>query len=147
MTPSPHPLTSEERILAALAHFMGLFVALIIWAVQKDKSPFVRFQATQIIFFDLAVMIITLPVVGLIMGCAFLTFLVGFGTSLQSTSSGGEGTFGTVFFIFPFLIWLLGMILTLGITVLRIVATIKVLQGQDFHYPWLGQRVEKFLGQ
>ena len=38
-------ISSDDRIMAALAHFLGLFGALIIWATQKDKSRFVKFQA------------------------------------------------------------------------------------------------------
>ena len=44
--------TSDERVMAALAHFFGLIAALIVYVVNKDKSRFVRFQALQALALD-----------------------------------------------------------------------------------------------
>lgn len=47
-------LRDEEKLLSLFCHFSvffgGLIVPVIIWAVQKDKSKFVRFHALQSIF-------------------------------------------------------------------------------------------------
>lgn len=42
---SEAPLTSDEKLMGALAHFFGPLVAVIVWITQKEKSPFVKFQA------------------------------------------------------------------------------------------------------
>lgn len=40
--------SSDERLMAAVSHLFGLLVAIIVWATQKEKSIFVRFQAVQL---------------------------------------------------------------------------------------------------
>src|SRR5215207_9500714 len=71
--------TSDEQMLGALAHFFGILGALIIWTLQKDKSRFVRFQATQALAFDFIVMIFMFVLFSCLFGVMFL------------------GTFGTIF--------------------------------------------------
>lgn len=56
--------SSDERLMATLAHSLGLLVDLIIWATQKDKSRFVRFQAMQAVAYDLAVGVLFVALVG-----------------------------------------------------------------------------------
>jgi len=49
---SPVP-TQDERIMAAMAHAtiifsaVGLVGPLVIWGTQREKSPFLAFQALQ----------------------------------------------------------------------------------------------------
>ena len=55
-----HEISMEERLMAALSHFFGMLVALVIWITQKDKSNFVRFQALQAVGLDAILMVVTL---------------------------------------------------------------------------------------
>lgn len=143
--------TSDERLLGALAHLFGPVVALVIWATQKDKSRFVRFQALQALAFDLAVFVAAFVGVGCMVLLIFGTTALGMAGSL--VAAGDEGTAGTLLSLIsglalfvPFLGWCVMILLIGAVSVARIVAAINVFQGRNFRYPWLGARVEKFLG-
>ena len=152
MTTQPESIaSSDERLLGALAHFFGLVVALVIWATQKDKSRFVRFQALQALAFDLTVFVAVFVGIGCMVLLIFGT--IALGTAGSVVAAGDESTAGTLFalifgltFLVPFLGWCVMFLLIGAVFVARIVAAISVFQGRDFRYPWLGARVEKFLG-
>jgi uncharacterized Tic20 family protein len=69
------PATSEERLLAAIAHFGGIFggfvVPLVIWLIKKDQSKFIDDQAKEALNFQINIvgqavilMIVTLVTCG-----------------------------------------------------------------------------------
>lgn len=141
---SAHEVNSDNRMLAAAAHFLGLWGALIIWATQKDKSRFVRFQSVQAMAFDLGIGIVSSVFMSCLMAVAMALMML----SVSSTATAVEvgdmnmpalmssswmfafcGMFG-----YSSLLW-----------VIRLIAAVKTLQGKDFRYPWLGAQVEKFL--
>ena len=132
---------SDDNILAAIGHFFGTMVAIIIWAVQKDKSEYVRFQALQAVGYNIAVSIITLILFGLIFAFIF---------KVVSIQTGGIES-PDFFFVFLLTIisspWIACLIFpyVLVIYIARLIAVISVLQGKDFRYPWLGEYVEKML--
>ena len=39
--------TQDDKVVAALAHALGPLIAIIVWANQKGKSPFVAFRSLQ----------------------------------------------------------------------------------------------------
>jgi len=140
------PLTSDEKIMAGLAHLFGVIAALLVWAFQKDKSRFAKFQALQALTFDFVVMV----VLGVLFFCGFgLVFILGFGsmfTMLNNASSPEElGPFFAFPFMFPFLIFACVTPISLLLTIVRIIAAVSVLNGKDFHYPLLGNWLERFL--
>jgi uncharacterized Tic20 family protein len=140
-----HP-NSDERMLGALAHFFGLIAALIIWAVQKDKSRFVRFQAAQALVFDLITTLLIFVLVFCSMGVMFIGL---FGTILAAANSTpSPDNFGPIMifpFMFPWFMFACISPFSIALFVARIVATISVLNGNNFSYPWLGAKVENFL--
>jgi uncharacterized Tic20 family protein len=138
--------TSDERMMGALAHFFGLIGALIIWAIQKDKSRFVRFQAAQALAFDFVTMLLTLVV----FFCSFGAMFIGiFGTIFAAANSSASSETVSPFMMFPFMFpWLMFACIfpfSIALFVARIVAAISVLNGNNFRYPWLGAKVENFL--
>ena len=138
--------TSDERMMAALAHFFGAIGALIIWVVQKEKSRFVRFQAVQSLAFDFAVMLLMIVLFVCLFGVMFAgifgTLFVTFNSSTPSENLSPLLAFP---FLFPTLTFTCIFPFSLGIMIARVVATVSVLNGNDFHYPLLGPQVEKFL--
>lgn len=143
--------TSDERLLAALAHFFGLVVALIIWATQKEKSRFVRFQAMQAMAFDAVLFVVFF----LVFGCIMITMFGGalFGVAGAAAAAADETTAGGVLgllfslsFLLPFAATCLMFLLALGALAGRAVAAVNAYQGRNYHHPWLGDRVEKMLG-
>jgi len=140
--------TSDERMMSALAHFFGMIGALIIWAIQKDKSRFVRFQAAQALAFDFAVMLL----MGVLFFCLFGVMFIGmFGTMFAAFNSAASPESFSPFMIFPMMMPALMFTcifpFSLALFVARIVAVISVLNGNNFYYPLLGKKVETFLAE
>lgn len=61
MATSADASTSDERVLALLAHLLGIFTwfigALVIWLVKKDSSSFVADQAKEALNFQITLLI------------------------------------------------------------------------------------------
>jgi len=148
MSEQPVQLTTEERLLGGISHLLGIIWALIIWAIEKDKSRFVRFQAMQAVAFDGAVMVVMLVVVGVVLLLTFLILAI-LMILVGILASQGNQDFLTYIIpistMFPFFLFLIFVPVGLALTVVRLIASIRVFQGTDFHYPWLGNQVKKWL--
>jgi uncharacterized Tic20 family protein len=145
--PSEVPLTSDEKLMGALAHFFGPLVAVIVWITQKEKSPFVKFQALQALAFDMALFLVT----GVTSLCIFGAIFIGVFASMFgaiNTSSSVEDIMPFFFmapFMFPFFAFVCILPLSLLITAVRLIATISILNGRNYRYPLFGRWVENFL--
>lgn len=145
-TTPPNP-TSEERVLAALAHvsalFMGtgLIVPLIVYFTQRKKSAAVRFQALQALGYQVLGMALYLATSLVI--SPLLTIMVTV-FSLASAAANNETLLWVVFIAeFFFLALLFGL---LGIYALAgVVGAVACLSGKDFRYPWYGTWLEHYL--
>jgi uncharacterized Tic20 family protein len=144
--------TSDESLMAAISHFFGWLVALIVWATQKDKSPFVRFQAVQALAFDL----ITSIAVFLLVGCmaVFIFGVLGLGIGdIAILGSQGNPTTESVrtvialMAVVPLLMPCIFIPIGGFIFIARLIATIQTFQGKNFRYPWLGTMVERYQQQ
>jgi uncharacterized Tic20 family protein len=152
MTEQPLGPTSDERLMAALSHFLGFIIALIVWATQKDKSRYVHFQAIQAMAFDLVVSVITFVIVGGMIAFTFGVAMLGVGgiaiVSAQNNPTAEPiGVIIALMTAIPFLIPCIIFPLMGIIFIARLIATIQTFQGKDFHYPWLGSLVERSLEQ
>jgi uncharacterized Tic20 family protein len=111
----------------------------------------VRFQAVQAMAFDIVVMIIIFITVGCLMLIMFLGMGLGMGGMIAATDPSGvpePGVIGLLFSLITSVSFLLPCVifaLVGGIWVIRLIAALQAFQGHDFHYPWLGAQVEKFL--
>ena len=137
--------TSDERLMAALAHFLGAIVALIVWAIQKDKSRFVRFQALQALAFDALVVAFSLLLSFCTVAVVFAgIFVLLFGVTNDPASAEDFQYFFLFPSMMPFGIFILVLPFSLTIFVIRLIATLSVLSGRNFRYPILGRKVEAF---
>jgi len=141
--------TSDESLMAAISHFFGLLVALVVWATQKDKSRFVRFQAIQAMAFDLLVSAAVFLIVGCMMVAIFGILTLGIGDIALFSNQGNPTAepFRTLIALMtavPLLIPCIIVPVAGIIFVARLIATIQTFQGKDFHYPWLGALVERY---
>lgn len=149
MNPSSElPPTSEEKLMGALAHFFGMLAALIVWALQKDKSRFVKFQALQALLFDFTVA----TLFGILFGCLFLLAMLGMSGSMFFFMSKASSSSDIVpLFFLPFLfqstVFACIFPISLILTVIRLVAALSVLNGREFRYPVLGRWLENFLAR
>ncbi len=141
------PISSDDRVMAALAHFFGLFGALIIWATQKDKSRFVKFQALQSLAFGGLLTIVMM----LAMFCMFGLMIVGMAGTVLATARASASpqsvssiltmtTLSSMSFICI-------MPVSLAAALVQMIAAISVATGHNWRYPFIAQRVEAFMGE
>ena len=132
--------------MGALAHFFGMFAALIVWALQKDKSRFVKFQALQALLFDFTVA----TLFGILFGCIFLLAMLGmYGSMFFFMGNASSSSDVVPLFFLPLLFQSTAFAcifpISLILTVIRLVAALSVLNGREFRYPIIGPWLEKFL--
>jgi len=139
--------TSDERVMAALAHFFGLIAALLVWATQKDKSRFLRFQSLQALAFDALLMILSLVLTMCVMGVMLVGVIFeGFSVAQSASPPDSILTIGMASMLLPFGMFFCIMPLSLAALTVRIIAAISVAGGRNFRYPWIASRVDAFLG-
>jgi uncharacterized membrane protein len=141
--------TSEERLLAALAHFLGLWVALVVYLVERGKSRFVSFQALQAMAFDVAVwvgMVLIFSLIAALAGmlAAGVAVFVALQAGRAASGNPPEGLVAVIALLpifMPLTIGFLSLLVGIPLLVLRVIATLNVAQGREFRYPWLGNYV------
>jgi len=143
--------SQDERVLAALAHAccifptIGMVGAIVIWATQKEKSDFTAFQALQAVVYHL-VMIVVGFLSGICYMCAFLTFPL----IMIIVGIGSESAFKISPFVFmpmgmPFLMMGLMFLFWFLFIVYGFFGALMTLQGKDFRYVIIGNKLEKYL--
>ncbi len=136
----------NESLLAAAAHIFGWLPALAVWATQKNKSRYVRFQAAQAIYFDVVTTAMTVYAFGAVFAGALALAALSIGDiallgSQNPTAGLARGLLALLDAV-PFLAGLAAALLV-GIAILfRLVAAFQTLQRKDYHYPWLGNFIE-----
>ena len=139
-------LTSDEKLLGAVSHFFGPLVAVFVWATQKEKSRFVKFQALQALAFDLFIAVTVGIFFFCLFGLGFLGMFVSIFSTMENASTAND--FMAVFFlpfIFPFLITACATPVSVAILALRLIAGISVLNGKNYQYPFVGKWLENFI--
>ena len=150
MNPEQNSLPNQnDKIMAALGHIsvflplIGLIAPIIIWTTQKEKSKYVAFQALQAIAYQLVMILAYFIAMGCYMVSFFATFLtIPFASESSNPSAGPIGMLG---FVIPFLIF--GFIFIGGglFILYGIIGAVFAIQGKDFRYFIIGDRVASFL--
>lgn len=160
----------DDKIMAALGHatiiwpVMGMIAPLIIWATQRERSPYVAFQALQA-----AVYHMTLILAGLVCGvCYLFTYFgmiigaLGMPLSMLFTlpTQGApteelppEAVIGMVlgfvamffFYLLVFGLMVLGVVAWLAYISYGLYGAVASLQGKEFRYVVIGPRLERYL--
>ncbi len=140
-------ISSDDRVMAALAHFFGLFGALIIWATQKDKSRFVKFQALQAMAFGGLLTVVMMVAMVCVMGVMALG-VVGMvlASSQASSSPGSPPPLGMLAFFSPMSFFCI-MPVSFAAALVQMIAAISVATGHNWRYPVIASRVEAFMGE
>lgn len=151
MNAQPIAPSSDESLFAAISHFFGLLVALIVWATQKDKSRYVRFQTIQAMTFDVITFAIITFVIGGLIVVILVLLALGIGDIAllgnQNPTAEPVRVFLSLMAALPFVIPCVLIPVVGGIFIARLIATIQTFQGKDFRYPWLGALVERAMGK
>ncbi len=137
-------LTQDEKTLAGLAHgsiLLGLFTngvggivaALVIWAIQKEKSAYVAAQALQALVYQAVTFLVTMLAWccwGLLWVILILVPLSSHPAAYQAAPPAGMWV-GLVLLIFPLGLW--------GLTILYgLWGAVRCLGGHDFKYAVIG---------
>ena len=141
-------LTQNERTLAALAHGSillgllsngvgGIVAALVIWATQKDKSPYAAAQALQAMAYQGLTFIITM-IAWCCWGVLYMLLIM---VPLISNPGAYEAAppaglwWGLALMIVPLGIW--GLIILYGLF-----GAVRCFQGHEFRYAIIGKWLE-----
>jgi uncharacterized Tic20 family protein len=141
-------ITQDEKTLAGLAHgsiLLGIFTngvggivaALVIWATQKEKSPYVAFHALQALVYQAVTFIVTMLAWccwGALYTAMILVPLISNPDAYQSAPPAGLWL-GLFLIVFPFGIW--------GLTILYgLWGAVRCFGGHDFRYAVIGRWID-----
>lgn len=143
--------SQEERVMAAIAHAtviwptLGLVAPLVLWGTQREKSPFVGFQALQAAAYQFVLLLAGL-VVGACYMCSFFSLPA---TSLLALPFDDGAAVCLPFFAFSctFGMLFLLMLAWLAYVGYGLFGAVWVLQGSDFRYVVLGPWLDRYLKQ
>jgi uncharacterized Tic20 family protein len=139
--------TSEERIWSAISHLsslalgMGIVLPIVGWSDQRRKSNYAAFQNLQALGYQslgFTVWILTYLVVAIL---GIFILLIWPGTSREAVGTEGLIRDPTLILVLVVLLALFALYL-----VLPIVAAVACALGKDFRYPWMGDRLARYLG-
>jgi len=127
-------LLHYKRKISILIPNIGIIAPIIIWVNQKDKSKFVKFNAIQAIFYQLAFFILMMLFIftGIILMLISMPFLI-------ANPNAEPGTLFFVSMIFMFLYFPLWFFFA----VYAVVAAVKSYKGKVFRYLIIGKIIEK----
>ncbi|MBO8129001.1 MAG: DUF4870 domain-containing protein [Peptococcaceae bacterium] len=126
-------LTSEEKVLGAVAHFgilfswVGIIIALTIFLLQKDKSGFASHHAKQALGYQLA--------------AAVLFFVLGLFTAggmMGGMMMAPQAALPSFMGVFGF--WGL---LCLAVVGYGIYGAVRALMGKEFRYALIGEFIDR----
>jgi uncharacterized Tic20 family protein len=141
-------VSQDERMMAAVAHgsillglptngIGGIAAALVIWLTQRDRSPYVAFQALQALAYQIVVLVATMVLFGCWVLFWFLMMIPS--AAMGSPHAGPPLGFwiGSGFLVCP--LALAGILILYGLW-----AAVRAFGGHDFRYlvigDWLGRR-------
>jgi uncharacterized Tic20 family protein len=137
--------TQEDRVVAALTHSsvilfgMGIIVAIVIWATQKDRSRYVGFQSLQSAIYQMAGMIAFLGS----MCCWGVLYFLSFIPLMVAAEQGASDP--PLFFLFSMMLMFVPFAI-MGLWILGgLWAAVRTLQGREFHFLFIGGRLERWL--
>lgn len=135
-------LKSEEKLLALFSHLSlfigGIFLPIIFWIVNKDKSKFVTFHSMQAFFFHIAYIIIIFVFV---FGLAIAG--IGLGIFSAAASHGHSEPAGGLFVILIIAFYAFLFVYIFGSMAYVIYMGIKAYNGELKKYPIIGNLVYK----
>lgn len=134
-------ISSEEKTMAGFAYFFGVIPALIIWAIKKGESGYVRFHAIQAALYDGFMSLVAISFLGIqFLGMMFWMIIAFVGTNFIADLVEPETPI-TYLFITLF-IMLIGMgwaglmsLVLVSLSLIDLMAAFKVFTGMGWHYP------------
>jgi len=140
----------EFRWVAGMGHFSilimlwGMLAPLTTWILYDKHSPFLKFQSIQTLIYQAGTTILYFAG-GFIYLLGFFLFFVVMGISGSPILNSSEGMFGILVFGVTLLISFLVLLVIPLLHILGQWAGYRVLKGDDYCYPLIGNLVEKSL--
>lgn len=140
-------LSQDDKIVGAVAHaaallpMWGIVAPALIWVTQREKSAYIRQQAAQALAWQLLQICLGFGGMALYMASFFITFGSIFILEEMPSNGPPPGFFlpfcvmGFIFLIFAVMI------------IVALYAAVRNLQGHDYTYPLIGQRVRAYLAK
>ena len=127
-------LLHYKRKISILIPNIGVIAPIVIWITQKDKSKFVKFNAIQAIFYQLAFFVLMM----LFIFTGIILMLI----SMPILSANPNAEPGTLFFI-SMIFMFLYFPLWFFFAIYAVVAAVKSYKGKVFRYLIIGKIIEK----
>ncbi len=138
--------TREDRWIAALCHLsttivlFGMLVPLITYITQKDRSPYLRFQALQALIYQ-GIGYVAYLIFNIFTLVIYLVIMI---PMIIITESSAAGDPAAAFLIFLFVLVMLVLMVFYAVLVplyiiLALYATLRTGQGHNYAYPLLGR--------
>jgi uncharacterized Tic20 family protein len=136
-------LTSEEKTFALFSHLSvvigGIILPIIFWALQKDKSKFVRFHALQSIFYHIAVGVI-IAILVILLATGILIGVLVAGTSINHHNDPAGPLFLGIFMVLFYIGLFSILIANIGY---GIYLAVKAYEGNLIKIPVIGNIIYK----
>jgi len=142
-------ISSEEKVAAGLAYFLGFIPALIIWFLKRRESDYVSFHAVQAALDDGLLMMVAVVLFGMqFLNMFFWMFATTFGANyLMDLIESGNPLLLILIALFLMLTamgWMSMMILVLlSLSLIDLAAAFSAFTGKDFRYPVFGVLAER----
>lgn len=129
--------TSEEKMFALFSHLSiflgGIVLPIIFWAINKDKSRFVKFHSLQAIFFQVAYIVLIIAVAGILV-------VIGIGLGIISAGTFASGKNGSIFLFIAIFAFYAILFLTIFVFMgFGIYVGVKSYKGELRRYPIIGK--------
>ena len=140
--------SQDDKVVGAMAHaaallpMWGIVVPALIWVTQREKSEHIRQQSIQALGWQIFQIALLFGGFAFYMVSFFLMFGSIFVMEEFATSAGPPAGFFLPFCVMGFIF--LTMIVTI---IVGLYAAVRNLQGHDFTYPLVGQRVRAYLAK
>ncbi len=119
--------SGDSRIFGAIPYVLGILIAIVIYFVKKE-DPHVRFHAMQAILLDLAVMVASFALFGVLIVAALALGIAGRGVG---------------FFAGFWLIWLGVMGFAVLVFIMKLIFAYKAYTDPGFRLPIIGKQAER----
>jgi uncharacterized Tic20 family protein len=141
--------TREDDWVAGICHssaivlLWGMILPWMVWNTQKERSARLRFQSLQAFLYQL----LSLFVYGIAFGLLFAMMIFVFILTGSMNSPTGISSDTGLYLIIAVLVMLLFMCVMLlalpAYHLFALIAWVRVVRGQNYHYPILGKIIEK----
>ena len=143
------PTPENENIIAGLGHaamFAGfsLFLSPVLWATTKTRTQFLSYNLFQASLFQMAATSILASLYFVIWGSGALIGLLQFFGIVPPEFFYGLGVF-TRNNYFPFGVGILFLLLIFICGIYVIIATVQAFRGKEFHYPFIGKWLLRYI--